>query len=72
MKYIFLDIDGVLNTWQYANHLLKNGLSEFDENGSLFDPVAVDNLRYIVDSTYANIVLCSTWRFDGFKAISKL
>ena len=71
-KYLFLDLDGVLNTCQYSNHLIKNGLSEFDENGSLFDPKAVDNLRYIIDSTHANIVLSSTWRFDGFKAMSKL
>ena len=72
MKYLFLDLDGVLNTWQYSNHLIKNGLTEFDENGSLFDPVAVDILRYIIDYTHANIVLSSTWRFDGFQAMSKL
>lgn len=71
-KYLFLDVDGVLNTWQYSNHLIKYGLSEFDENGSLFDPVAVDNLQYIIDSTHANIVLSSTWRFYGFKAMLKM
>jgi hypothetical protein len=31
MKILFLDLDGVLNTWQYSNLLIKNGLSEFDE-----------------------------------------
>ncbi|MEF8805355.1 MULTISPECIES: HAD domain-containing protein [Bacteroides] len=71
-KFLFLDIDGVLNTWQYANHLLKNGLSEFDENGSIFDPETIKNLQYIIDSTQADIVLSSTWRFDGFQAMQKL
>ena len=31
MKILFLDLDGVLNTWQYSKLLIKNGLSEFDE-----------------------------------------
>lgn len=71
-KFLFLDIDGVLNTWQYANHLFMNGISEFDENGSLFDPETIKNLEYIIDSTHANIVLSSTWRFDGFQAMQNL
>ena len=71
-KYLFLDLDGVLNTWQYSNHLINNGLSEFDENGSLFDPKAVENLQCIIDSTNAKIVLSSTWRFDGIQSMNKL
>ena len=33
MKYLFLDIDGVLNTGQYSNHLVDNGLCETDADG---------------------------------------
>ena len=71
-KFLFLDIDGVLNTWQYSNQLLMNGKSDFDENGSIFDPETIRNLQYIIDSTCANIVLSSTWRFDGIQAMKKL
>lgn len=31
MKYLFLDIDGVLNTGQYSNYLVDNGLCETDQ-----------------------------------------
>ena len=51
---IFLDIDGVLNsiTW-------------FKKCGGMtrrLDPVAVAQLRRIVDATKADIVIASTWR----------
>jgi len=71
-KFIFLDIDGVLNTRQYGNRLMREGLAEFDENGSLFDPKAVDNLRYIIEATDASIVISSSWRFDGMQTMNKL
>ena len=45
---------------------------EFDENGSVFDPNAIENLRYIIEATQANIVLTSTWRYDGFQKMHKL
>ena len=61
MKIIFLDLDGVLNTWQYSSYLVNSGIEEFDENGSLFDPEAIKNLQYIIDSTHAHIVISSTW-----------
>lgn len=45
-KYIFLDVDGVLNNkdWQPI------------------DPKNVENLKYIIDNTGAKIVLSSSWR----------
>lgn len=71
-RYLFLDLDGVLNTGQYSNFIEEHGLIEFDENGSVFDPNAVENLRHIVEATHADIVLTSTWRYDGFKKMHKL
>ena len=71
-KFLFLDIDGVLNTWRYNRQLLSDGVIGFDDNGFLFDPKAVKNLRYIIESTSAKIVISSTWRFDGLQAMSKL
>lgn len=54
LKFIFLDIDGVMNSW----------FSEVsDKHESLaFDPKAVENLKYILDKTDAKIVVSSTWR----------
>lgn len=65
MNYLFLDIDGVLNTGRYSDYLVENGLCETDEDGYLFDPEAVDWLQYIIERTEAKIVITSTWRLDG-------
>ena len=65
MNYLFLDIDGVLNTGQYSNYLVDNGLCETDTDGYLFDPEAVKNLEYIIEETDAKIIITSTWRLDG-------
>ena len=69
MIILFLDIDGVLNTGQYNRYMIENNLNDFDENGSIFDPNAVDNLRLIIDSTHADIIISSTWRYDGLDKI---
>ena len=69
MKYLFLDIDGVLNTGQYRDALKESGKRFFDDDGALFDPDAVSNLRSIIDKTSAKIVLTSTWRLDGIEAV---
>lgn len=55
MKYIFLDIDGVLN-------VISQGQDEF---GSLFHPHLVENLRTVMDATGAKIIISSTWRCAG-------
>ena len=80
MKVIFLDIDGVLNTSIYSQHYFAiaklRGLSHEqakvlakkeirDEFGILFDPFAVNCLRWIIDRTKAKIVISSTWRYSG-------
>jgi hypothetical protein len=54
LKLIFLDIDGVMNSWFSVVS---------DKHESLaFDPKAVENLKYILDKTAAKIVVSSTWR----------
>ena len=42
--------------------MIENNLNDFDENGSIFDPNAVDNLRYVIDCTNADVIISSTWR----------
>lgn len=69
MKFLFLDIDGVLNTGRYQEVLIDSDQHFINEDGALFDPIAIENLRYIVQSTSAKIVLTSTWRMDGIEAM---
>ena len=64
-KVIFLDIDGVLNTGEYFASLKDKGLPTEDSFGNLFSPQAVANLQQIVESTDAQIVISSSWRFAG-------
>ncbi len=55
MKYLFLDIDGVLNSHKYDK--------ERDiMNTSNIDSTRLDLVKEIVDKTGAKIVLTSTWR----------
>ena len=79
MKVIFLDIDGVLNSVDYMNvlHMLKHGVGDksvetSDHHGQLFDPRCVKFLDYIVQMTGAKIVITSTWRRAGLKAMQDL
>jgi hypothetical protein len=62
MKVIFLDIDGVLN----VNH------RERDDYGSAFHDNFVENLKRIIDSTGAKIVVSSSWRQSGLDAILEM
>ena len=60
---VFLDFDGVLNTEQYQAQLAVNGKPTKDTWGPLFDPLAVENLRRILDATNAQIVISSSWQY---------
>lgn len=71
-KYLFLDLDGVLNTGEYSYYLEKKNLQQFDEYGAIFDPKAVEQLQRIVDKTHAEIILTSTWRYDGLEKMIQL
>ncbi len=56
-RYLFLDIDGVLNTNRYGNYLIDNDMDEIDEDGDLFDPEAVANLALIIVIQFIPTVL---------------
>lgn len=59
MKYIFLDIDGVLNSITFfKKHMVANKKTLVE-----IDCETVKNLEEIVLKTNAEIVLSSTWRF---------
>lgn len=69
-KVLFLDIDGVLNTERWHNQASGDELK--DEYGYMFDPVAVDNLRKIVDETGAAIVISSSWKCIGLTTMQRM
>ena len=54
-KYIFLDIDGVLN----SEHTLDQ---TSEHNASIICDQYLENLRYIVEKTDAKLILSSSWR----------
>lgn len=62
MKVIFLDIDGVLNIM----------CDEQDEFGHLFHKQFEENLKDVIDNTGAKIVISSTWRRSGLKAMKAM
>lgn len=66
-RYLFLDIDGVLNTIRYSNFLIDHDEGDTDEDGALFDPEAVKNLAEIIKNIPdVKIIISSTWRFKGW------
>ncbi|WP_134701827.1 HAD domain-containing protein [Ammoniphilus sp. YIM 78166] len=65
MKVIFLDIDGVMIT---GTHLKPSHAY----NGYEFAPVAVENLKEIIEQTGAAIVVSSTWRTGGFAFLQNM
>lgn len=58
-NYIFLDIDGVLN----SEHTLDESCENMDQKmASIISDQLVKNLSYLVEKTDAKIVLSSYWR----------
>ena len=72
-RYLFLDIDGVLNTIRYSNFLVDHDEDEVDEDGALFDPETVNNLASIVEKIPdLRIIISSTWRLKGWEWMQRL
>lgn len=71
-KILFLDIDGVLNTERQHDRCVEEGAAFVDNFGYAFDPVAIANLKKIMDETEAGIVISSSWKFWGFSTMQKL
>lgn len=71
-KIIFLDFDGVLNTEHYQNYLYHEGKAWQDEHGAFFDPEAVEQLRRIIETTHADIVVESSWKYLGLEAMQEM
>ena len=62
-RYIFLDIDGVLNTQRYYRQRQELLLPTRDPLGPFFDPESVRHLAHIVAETGVDIVITSSWTY---------
>lgn len=71
-RIIFLDFDGVLNTEYYQALLQFQGKQWQDEHGAFFDPRSVRQLKRVIDTTDADIVVESSWKYLGLEAMQKL
>ena len=69
-KIIFLDIDGVLNSFRWHNSEGNEKLT--DRFGRVFDPEAVSNLSKIVEETGADIVISSSWKCFGLDGMQEM
>lgn len=62
MNIIFLDVDGVLNSLNYAKEIYKKEGIPHSGYDFPFDPKCLNNLKTLVLETNAYIVITSTWR----------
>jgi len=58
MKIIFLDIDGVLNTWGHKN-------ATYLKCNSHIEPELIRNLEKIIEKTNSHIVISSSWHWEA-------
>lgn len=69
MKYLFLDIDGVLNSMDFINFMVKykeehdiRWKDEVPGRSEYIDPRAVERVIHICKQTGAKVIISSSWR----------
>ena len=62
VNIIFLDVDGVLNSIDYAKKVYEETRKPHSEYEYPFDPECLERLQRLVAKTDARIVITSTWR----------
>lgn len=77
MKVLFLDLDGVLNSFDNLHALTYQNIMDInnpsnDKYGHLFDERCVRWLDWIVKKTDCKIVISSTWRMSGLKVMKSM
>lgn len=61
MKVLFLDIDGVLNVWDFLS-TRREVVGEILWEDYYFSPNCMKNLKRVIEATGCKIVLSSVWR----------
>ena len=63
---IFLDIYGVLHSFNYEEYLTNHNFDWFDKDGAVFDPNCIVAFEYLINATKAKIVISSSWKDSRF------
>lgn len=63
-KFIFLDIDGVLNSDEWTKKYFRENLYYIPEVDQDLDPEALRRIDVLVNETSGELVLTSYWRLD--------
>ncbi len=62
-KFVFLDVDGVLNNQLYYQERVESGQpKEEDYPKSEFDPRCIEMLNHLQEKTGCKYVISSSWR----------
>ena len=71
-KFIFLDIDSVLNSKDWNRYYMETNLKYLPDVDPDIDFRAVKRINKLVESTGAKIILSSSWRFYLSETINRL
>lgn len=66
MKVLFLDIDGVLNSWRSSIAFGGMPFNIIGKDRAMFDEVAIGMIAAICERAGAQIVLSSSWRQEDY------
>lgn len=59
---VFLDIDGVLHSFDYEKYLTSHNMDWFDKDGAIFSPDCINAFRELINITNVKIVVSSSWK----------
>lgn len=65
MNIIFLDVDGVLNSLDYAKKIYETDKVSRSCYDFPFDPRCLNNLKNLVNETNSYLVITSSWRIHS-------
>lgn len=72
-RVIFLDIDGVMNSQRYYTECTPEQVSVYhDKYGVGFDPVSERLLNALIEETWAEVIISSTWRLSGLNVMREM
>ena len=72
IKYVFLDLDGVVNSRDWDRYYRDKNLKYNPEIDPDIDFRAINRINKLIDSTSAKIILSSSWRFYLSETINRL
>ena len=72
MRYILLDVDGVLTSTAHTLRCRREHRPQHPSGMDWLDPSCVEALRHIVNATGASVVISSSWRELGLERLQEI